>query len=85
MPNWKTKLTIVAVPAVLAVAGTAVIAQAAGPPSATPTASAGTATGTSTEAPETATEQVEANEPNLPGGGHTDSVGQADHQFEGVE
>lgn len=86
MWNWKSKLTILAVPAVLVVAGTAVVAQAAGPPNASPTASAQMApAGTSTEAPETATEQVEANEPNSPGGGHTDPVGQADHQFDGVE
>ncbi len=84
MWNWKTKLTAVAVPAVLAVGGAGMVAQAAAPPTATPPASAATEPAESaTETP--GTEPVEANEPNLPGGGHADPAGQVDNQFEGVQ
>ena len=98
MLDWKRKLAMMAVPAVLAVGATAVIAHATGTPAAssktnvllatTPsTATPATeAPGTTTEGPEATTpETVEANEPALPGGGHSDPAGQVDHQFEGTE
>jgi hypothetical protein len=86
MWNWKSKLAMVAVPAVLAIGVTGVVAQAVGPPTGSPTTNAQTATpGAATEAPETASKTAEANEPSLPGGGHSDPAGQADHQFDGVE
>jgi hypothetical protein len=78
MLNWKRRLALLAVPAVLAIGGGSVIAHAASTPSAAPPAAAA-------EQPETATEQAEANEPAEPGGGHTDAGDQTDHQFNGVE
>ena len=99
MLDWKRKLALIAVPAALAIGGgsLAVSAAAAAPsntPSATqaqttqpaapasqPEASGQSETGQS----ETGPEPVEANDPNLPGGGHTDVCDQADHQFDGVE
>ncbi len=88
--NWKRKFSIIAVPAVLALAGGVVAVQAAQspspPPAPTTTAPATTAPSESTETPETAAEQVDVNEPSLPGGGHADAPGaNVDHQFEGVE
>jgi hypothetical protein len=97
MWDWKRKLVVIAVPAVLAIGGTAVIAHAAGPVGGSPTtllaatspSPAAAAPESATEAPETAAEKAaeaaEPNEPSLPGGGHADPAGQADHQFEGVE
>lgn len=98
MWDWKRKFAMMAVPAVLAVGATAVIAHATGTPAASPTKNVLMATtpstttpateapGTAAEAPETTTpEAVEANEPALPGGGHSDPAGQADHQFDGTE
>jgi hypothetical protein len=71
-----------------ALAGTAVISQAASPtPSAqVAPAQAETPDAPGTEAPEVAgAEKPEANEPALPGGGHADTGSTADHQFDGVE
>jgi hypothetical protein len=86
MWNWKTKLAILGVPAALALGSTGVVAIAAAPPAATPaTTSSPAAPSAAPEAAEPTTEPVEANEPNLPGGGHSDPAGQADHQFDGVE
>jgi hypothetical protein len=69
-----------------AIAGTTVLSQAA---TSLPTAPAQT-TPAASEAPETpGTEAApgtpEANEPALPGGGHSDAGANADHQFDGVE
>jgi hypothetical protein len=86
MWDWKRKLATVAVPAVLGVGATGVIAQAAGPATASaPTTVQPAAPAAPAEAPEPATGTVEASEPSLPGGGHADPPGQVDHQFDGVE
>jgi hypothetical protein len=90
MWDFKRKLAVIVVPAVLAVGATGVIAHAATTPSPAQAATAPGATpSAATEGPdtaaETATETVDANEPSLPGGGHSDSAGQADHQFDGTE
>jgi hypothetical protein len=93
MLDWKRKLAIVAVPATLAVGGTLIIAHANAPSSgsaaAAVTLTAATAPSPAAEAPETAAEtaaeKAEPNEAALPGGGHADAAGQADHQFEGIE
>ena len=71
-----------------AFAGTSVISHAASaPPSAqVAPAPAETPDATSTGAPEaTAAEKPEANEPALPGGGHSDTGSNVDHQFDAVE
>jgi hypothetical protein len=67
-----------------AIAGTTAVSQAATP---SPAASAAApAAPEATETPGTeAAEAPEANEPALPGGGHADTGGAVDHQFEGVE
>jgi hypothetical protein len=91
MLDWKRKLALIAVPAVLALGGASAVAFAAAPasrPSATQTQTTQAAPATRPDAagqPETGPEQVEANEPNLPDGGHTDAGAQADHQFDGAE
>ena len=95
MLDWKRKLALIAVPAALAIGGGSIAASApSNTPSATqaqttqpaapasqPEASGQSETGQS----ETGPEPVEANDPALPGGGHTDVGDQADHQFDGVE
>ena len=86
MWNWKQKLALMAVPAVLAIGGTAIVANAASPSAGTaPTSSQSAAGETATESPEITSETVDLNEPNLPGGGYSDPAGQADHQFDGTE
>ena len=85
--NWKRKFAIVAVPTVLALAGGSVVVLAAPSPNPPDPASTTTSGTEPAEAPETAAEKVEANEPNLPGGGHADNPADAnaDHQLEGIE
>jgi hypothetical protein len=90
--NLRRKLLLIGAPVVLVGAGLTTMAASAATPTATATPSQqGEKQGTATEAAEpadTATEAAaEANEPALPGGGHTDSAtdANADHQFDGVE
>ncbi len=101
MWDLKRKLAMVAVPSVLALGATAVVAHAAQPGVGAPVTNTQTATqdatpeaaDTSAEGPETATAApktaaelaAEANEPAIAGGGHSDAPGQVDHQFEGNE
>lgn len=54
------------------------------PPANTPTVTE--PAGTQPEAPETAAETAEANEPQLPGGGHADADGiDVQHDFQGIQ
>ncbi len=86
MWSWKQKLAIIGLPAVLAIGGSAVVANAAGRPGSAPiTKGQVEPSGASSESSEIAPETAEANEPNLPGGGHSDPAGQTDHQFDGSE
>ena len=85
--NWKRKFAIVAVPAVLALAGGALVVQAAETPSPSPTYSTAKtveATEPATETAETTTETVEA--PGAADLGHADTANaEVDHQFDGNE
>ena len=89
--DFKRKLIILVVPAVLAVSGGAmVVAHAA--TSTTPGAGQTTdTTGTAKEAPDPteATDTIEATDQSEASGapevGHTDTGAQADHQFDGQE
>lgn len=86
MWNWKQKLALLAVPAVLAIGGSVILANAASPSAGTSPTSSQTAAGeTATESPEITSATVDPNEPSLPGGGHSDQGDQADHQFDGTE
>lgn len=84
MSDWKRKIALLAVPAVLIVGAVSVTAHAAGPPTMTTQATSESVEPVSSaETPETA--GAEANDVGLPGGGHSDPAGQADHQFDGNE
>ena len=84
MLDWKRKLALLAVPAVLAVGAVSVAAHAASPPTLPAPADSQPAVPVGlAETPGTST--AEANESGLPGGGHSDMAGQAEHQFEGSE
>lgn len=87
MSKFKSKLALLAVPAVLAFAavsyGTVVAFTTANPPTPAPAAEAGEASeagGTAEKA-----EKAEANEPALPGGGYADADNvNAETQQEGI-
>jgi len=83
--NWKRKLALVAVPAVLALGGGALVVQAA-PTSPSPTSPA-SQTGTEPAETSVGAEKVDAIEaPGGPDVGHADAPGaNVDHQFEGNE
>jgi hypothetical protein len=94
MLDWKRKLALIAVPAALAIGGGSLaVSAAAAAPSNTPSATQAQTTQPAAPASqpeatgqsETGPEPVEANDPALAGGGHTDVGDQADHQFDGVE
>ena len=79
--NLRRKLLVIGAPLVLVGAGLTTMAASAATPTATATPSQ------QAEKQGTAAEAAEANEPALPGGGHSDSAtdANADHQFDGVE
>lgn len=84
MFDWKRKMALLVVPAALMVGAVSVTAHAAAPPTVTAQATSQPAEAPGqTEQPEATT--ADANEPSLPGGGHSDAAGQADHQFDGTE
>ncbi len=84
MFDWKRKVALFVVPAALMAGAVSVTAHAAAPPTATPQATSQSAEAAApTEQPEATT--AEASESSLPGGGHADAAGQADHQFDGTE
>ena len=91
--QFKRKFAILAVPAVLALAGGAVVVHAANTP--TPSSPASSQNSTAPEAPEapeapgTAAAAETADPAGDPAGdvqgGHNDTAANADHQFEGNE
>jgi len=83
--NWKRKLALVAVPAVLALGGGALAVQASSTPSGPSTPAS--QTGAEPSEMTGAAEKVDATEaPGAPDVGHADAAGaNVDHQFEGNE
>jgi hypothetical protein len=91
--NWKRLLVIPIAGGLIGAGLISSLAFTNASPSSAPTAAAATAAKEAevpdanepAEAPGTP-EAAEANEPNLPGGGHADATGaDVDHQYEGVE
>src|ERR1700694_5447687 len=68
-----------------AFAGTSVISHAASAPPSAQVAPAPAETPDAAGTEATAAEKPEANEPALPGGGHSDTGSNVDHQFDAVE
>jgi hypothetical protein len=92
--NIKTKIALASVSAlgIFGAGASAVMAQTTSTPSPTVVTQPPSVTGTSdVETPASSETAIEAPgkedpaEANLPGGGHADAPGSADHQFDGVE